>query len=160
MKYIDSQIHKYDGYVVMELCDCDLETYLERYERKIPDDVAKTVIKSMIEAIAVLRENIIHSVYINPKNFLIKNNQIKFNPISSGKYYVNFKDLSISSAPLYMAPEVVLSGSMEKESDNYSAEIWSIGVMAYELAVGILPFGYRNWDVHKNKMIEENIALN
>ena len=59
----------------------------------------------MTNAIGLLRSKGYNCVYINPKNFLIKDRYIKFNPISSRKYeYINMEDLSISSAPLYMAP--------------------------------------------------------
>lgn len=40
VQYIDSQIHEGGGYIVLELCECDLGAYLTKYEWKMPESVA------------------------------------------------------------------------------------------------------------------------
>ena len=42
---------------------------------------------------------------------------------------------SLKGTPLYMAPEVV-----KEEPYNHSADLWSLGVILYELATGTPPF--------------------
>lgn len=42
---------------------------------------------------------------------------------------------SLKGTPLYMAPEVV-----KEEPYNHTADLWSLGVILYELATGTPPF--------------------
>ena len=42
---------------------------------------------------------------------------------------------SLKGTPLYMAPEVV-----KEEPYNHSADLWSLGVILFELATGTPPF--------------------
>lgn len=98
-------------------------------------------------------------MYVNPKNFLIKKGVAKLNPIGIGKYQVDLRESSISSLPLYMAPEVILCGDLNRSENNSKAEIWSVGVIAYELAVGCLPFSYQSWDTYRTRILNEQISI-
>lgn len=120
----------------MELCECSLNKYMESYERRVPYEVVQTVIKSMVVALETLKEHQVHPVYINPQNFLIKDGWVKFNPLSPQRYAGFASDLPASLASLYMAPKAM---RLKKLESNDHPIIWSIGVIAYELAVGILP---------------------
>ena len=49
---------------------------------------------------------------------------------------------SIVGTPHYMAPEVILG-----EGYSYSVDIWSMGVIMYELVCGTVPFGESTLDM-------------
>jgi serine/threonine protein kinase len=45
----------------------------------------------------------------------------------------------VLGTPFYMAPEL-----LQKEKYNYKADVWSFGVIVYQLLSGITPFNGRN----------------
>lgn len=102
-----------------------------KYEWKMPESVSETILNHIVEALSILRKQGFYSVYLNPQNFLMKKGLCKLNPIGLGKYQVDLRETSISSLPLYMAPEVILCGDLNKSENNSKAEIWSLGVIAY-----------------------------
>ena len=62
--------------------------------------------------------------------------------------YLDIDDLSstICGSPLMMAPEVINGNDY-----NHKADIWSIGVIFYEMLVGSTPFiGLNKFDLKKN----------
>jgi len=56
---------------------------------------------------------------------------------------------TICGTPLYMAPQVV-----QKHYYSYKADIWSIGVILFELLNGITPFHARNRAEFEGKVQE------
>ena len=78
---------------------------------------------------------------IKPHNILLKNiYNVKISDFGFAKYYDKF-DLSktLCGSPIYMAPEI-----MQFKSYNYKTDIWSLGILLYELLYGTPPFIARN----------------
>jgi hypothetical protein len=57
----------------------------------MPEKVSQTIMSHIVEALSVLREQDFYSVYVNPKNFMIKDGIVKINPIGLGKYQVDLR---------------------------------------------------------------------
>ena len=60
---------------------------------------------------------------------------------------------TLCGSPLYMAPEVL----SERRYDS-RADLWSVGVMLFEMLVGHVPFSGNNI-VHLKKVIDNNEAF-
>mmetsp|Transcript_19211 Transcript_19211/g.29442 ORF Transcript_19211/g.29442 Transcript_19211/m.29442 type:complete len:136 (-) Transcript_19211:978-1385(-) len=71
---------------------------------------------------------------------------------------------TICGTPLYMAPQVV-----QKNTYSYKADIWSLGVILYELLTGLTPFHARDRREFEGKVdaslynlsevVKENLTL-
>jgi serine/threonine protein kinase len=74
---------------------------------------------------------------LKPSNILMHNGTIKLGDFGFCKSLENQRDLAqtMLGSPIYMAPEV-----LRGEIYTIKADIWSLGVVIYEMAFGFCPF--------------------
>jgi len=122
---------------VTELAQGELFETLED-DKRLPEDVVRKIAKDLVQALHYLHSNRVIHRDMKPQNILIcPNGVVKlcdfgFARVMSQQTVVL---TSIKGTPLYMAPEVV----KEKPYDH-TADLWSMGVILYELYVGQPPF--------------------
>jgi serine/threonine-protein kinase len=114
-----------------------LDRYLQRQSR-LPDDEVIRILLQIISALQYLHSQDIHHRDIKPQNFRIQADgtvkMLDFG-IAKHKYTPKFtRQGFIIGTTEYMAPE-----QFEQRSEIKS-DIWSFGVMAYEIATGFMPF--------------------
>ena len=120
-----------------ELAQGELFETLED-DKRLPEDVVRKIAKDLVQALHYLHSNRVIHRDMKPQNILIcPNGVVKlcdfgFARVMSQQTVVL---TSIKGTPLYMAPEVV----KEKPYDH-TADLWSMGVILYELYVGQPPF--------------------
>ena len=74
---------------------------------------------------------------LTPDNFIIDTKgNLLINKIDCVKLVRSGRTLSIVGLPHYMAPEI-----FQSKGYNYSVDLWSLGVVLYEMVCGRLPFG-------------------
>jgi len=132
-------------YIVLEYCDGgDLFSYLEKRNFSIKEEKAANIIKQLSQAISYLHSyGVIHRD-IKPENILMMND--------SDNAEVKILDFGLSDilnpgqvcnesygTISYVAPEILLGYSY-----SFPADLWSIGVLAYLLLVGCLPFDHES----------------
>ena len=127
-------------FLILELCDTDLYSYINNNE--IDEKTTKFIIKQIIEAIKYIMDNNIVHRDLKPHNILI-NKETKQIKICDFGFAKEFKDTLLSDticgSPLYMAPEL-----LQNQKYNIKSDIWSIGIIMYEIVMKDHPFKSNN----------------
>ena len=136
----------YEGYcIVMELCDGDLRKILKNYKPNgLPLELINKIFQQLNDVLnEMLKINCIHRD-LKPENILIKYKDkekkffdIKLTDFGLSTYEINSTIGSHSKAGTlnYCAPEI------EKSHYNNKCDLWSLGVILYELYTNEYIFG-------------------
>tara|TARA_B110001469_G_scaffold126654_1_gene144910 strand:+ start:2334 stop:3641 length:1308 start_codon:yes stop_codon:yes gene_type:complete len=117
----------------------DFSNFLRK--RPLKEKYAVKYLKQLSEGLKyLLSNNIIHRD-LKPQNILITGvGDIKITDFGFARYFDN--DLliqTICGSPLYMAPEI-----MKSQKYDYKSDLWSVGIIFYEMLVGNTPFKSKN----------------
>lgn len=84
----------------------------------------------------LVKNGIIHRD-LKPENILIKDTSLKIADFGFAKNLENGSSIlkTLVGTPAYMAPQI-----LKEERYTYKCDIWSIGVLTYELVVGKVPW--------------------
>ncbi|BDA40985.1 probable serine/threonine-protein kinase 36 [Coccomyxa sp. Obi] len=123
--------------VVTEFAQGELFEVLED-DKTLPEEEVRNIAKQLVRALHYLHSHRIIHRDMKPQNVLIgANGCVKLcdfgfaRAMSCSTLVVT----SIKGTPLYMAPELV-----QEQPYNHTADLWSLGVILYELFVGQPPF--------------------
>ena len=115
-------------YAVMEYCDDgNLARYIKNND--FDEQTIKNYFGQIINGVTYLHDNKIIHRDIKPDNILLSNGCIKICDFGLSKIFSGLKKVnSVCGSPLYMAPEL-----FRDKCYNYAIDIWSCGVLLYEL---------------------------
>ena len=117
----------------------DFSKFLKK--RPLKEKYAVKYLKQLSEGLKyLLSNNIIHRD-LKPQNILVSDiGDIKITDFGFARYFDS--DLliqTICGSPLYMAPEI-----MKSQKYDYKSDLWSVGIIFYEMLVGTTPFNSKN----------------
>lgn len=142
IKFLDTIENKDYIYIIMEYCKYgDLRNFLKR--KKINEYKAQIIMKQLISGLKYLYDNNIFHRDLKPQNILVSDNcVIKITDFGLAKECEdnNLSD-TICGSPIYMAPEII-----QHTKYNSKADIWSLGIIFYELLTGKTPYNIKNYD--------------
>ncbi|CAK79528.1 unnamed protein product (macronuclear) [Paramecium tetraurelia] len=129
-------------YIITEFCNGgDLREYLKK-RKSIPENDAINVLKDLLHGIkALLKIGIIHRD-IKPANIMIHDGVFKITDFGFAKQVDSHIDTIMNSlvgTPLYMSPQI-----LKRQSYTSKCDIWSLGLIFYELIYGITPWHSQN----------------
>lgn len=163
VKYIGNIETEECYYIIMELCDTDLDIILKEKKDGFTEKELKQILIELNNVFHIIKEKQIIHRDIKLKNILIKYDNkiplIKFKPKLSDFGFSKVMDEDITSTklgtPATMAPEV-----LKNEDYNWKADIYSLGVISYQLLFKRLPFNGRNEkEIIKNIMKSKGIEI-
>ena len=123
-------------------------------DKKLPEKQIKEIALQLTSALFYLHNNNIIHRDIKPQNVLISaSGIIKICDFGFARAIDNKTMItSIKGTPLYMAPEL-----LKEYPYNKKADLWSLGVILYELYVGQPPFYTNNFQTLLHKIAKEEI---
>lgn len=138
VKCYDTYVTHGVTYIVMELCDSgDLQSIMNG---PMKEDHVKYYFCQFINGLKFLHTyNIIHRD-IKPKNILLTNKRKELKLADFGFAKVTSRNSlheSICGSPLYMSPEI-----LSEEAYGDLTDLWSVGMILYEMLYGIHPFNH------------------
>lgn len=126
-------------YLVLEHCDGgDLRDHLRQLGRPLSEPEARHLLAQLASALAFLRDHRVVHRDLKPQNLLLQLPGLVLKLADFG-FAKHLRDdemaATICGSPLYMAPEVFRGSKY-----SAAADLWSVGVLAYEMLVGRVPF--------------------
>jgi serine/threonine protein kinase len=104
----------------------------------------------------LLENNILHRD-LKPQNILLsKNYDIKITDFGFATYYTKNTIINtLCGSPMYMAPEIIT-----KNGYDYKSDLWSVGIILYEMVHGYTPFNVHNFIDLVLEIKKKNIVIN
>ena len=137
IQMLDTFETKNEFCVVTEFARGELFEVLED-DKRMPEDEVRSIAKQLVRALHYLHSNRIIHRDMKPQNILIgAQGQVKLCDFGFARAMSQNTMVltSIKGTPLYMAPELV-----QEQPYNHTVDLWSLGVILYELFVGQPPF--------------------
>jgi len=149
--------------LVLELCEGG-ELY-DRIQQKqfYPEQEAKVLIRNLLAAVDFVHKKGIMHRDLKPENILlaskVSNTDIKISDFGLAKISKDFprrlpRSHSICGSDFYLAPEVIKQEEYGREID-----IWSVGVIAYVVLSGSLPFFHNVLHKLYRQIVERDLSF-
>lgn len=170
IKYVGFKETSSNYYLILEYCNGgSLNNSLNQYMSKnnnspFPQGIVRFIMKQIINGLVYLHsKHIIHRdlksdnillsfpTDVDQNNMNILKATIKIIDFGFARYLrKNEHASSIIGTPLWMDPIILNKGRNKnnKQKCYYSekCDIWSLGIIAYQLLIGVMPFKGENWD--------------
>ena len=148
LKIEDCFFDSINYYLIIEYCNSNLTELIDK-KKIVSENQVKYIIFQLLEVISYLNSKSLIHTDIKPDNILIfstyyHNNEefynIKLLNFGSSTFMEKQNNVENLNYPLYVSPEIF------DNNYNIKNDIWSIGVVMYELLFGFIPFYGENYD--------------
>ncbi|XP_025209160.1 serine/threonine-protein kinase ULK3-like isoform X1 [Melanaphis sacchari] len=126
-------------YIILEHCDGgDLSTFIKQ-RKKLSEKVCRKFMQQLALALQFLRSHNVSHLDLKPQNLLLMRSPqltLKVGDFGLANFMSEKTQMeNIRGSPLYMAPEMLLHNRYDVKAD-----LWSVGVIAYECIFGHAPY--------------------
>lgn len=141
-------------YLIMEYCPGgDLSAFIKS-RRTIPEKYVRRFVQQIACALMHLHLKGIAHMDLKPQNILLtstNNPSLKLADFGFAQYMRDNKQArSLRGSPLYMAPEILKCKVYDRKVD-----LWSVGVILYEVIFGYAPFVSNTLDELEKKILDD-----
>jgi len=128
-------------YMILEFCERGslYDILCRSVKGRLVENVAARYFQSAVDAVAYLHSNGIIHCDIKPDNFVLaQDGNIKLTDFG---FSVRDNERNLSGgSPVYMSPEHLAAWRTGSDDFDHRCDIYSLGVMLYEILVGDLPY--------------------
>lgn len=129
-------------YIVTEYCeDGDLRNFIKR-KRRVGEVEALKILRDIMNGFKYLCSHEIIHRDLKPANILVHNGRCKISDFGFAKnleFGENTILRSVVGTPLYMSPQI-----LSKQSYTNKSDLWSVGLIFYEMIYGQTPWPANN----------------
>ncbi|CAD8207990.1 unnamed protein product [Paramecium pentaurelia] len=147
---IDVLLHDEHVILILERCECDLSDLIRkrrRQQQRFTPAEALEIIKQITNGYKLLLEqNIIHRD-LKPQNILYLNNTYKIADFGLARIADKFGIYTKLGTPRYAAPQLFWDYQY-----SYSADIYSLGIIFYQLIYDSFPFDAKDFQRLKHEL--------
>ena len=155
VQMIEAKIGHHFTYIILEICDTDLRK--ELVSRKFSEAECVAAFDEIMQGFKVLvSKGYIHRD-IKPANTLIKNHHYKvadFGFACKADILGRKKLTDICGTPIYMAPQL-----LKNEPYTAKSDIWSLGLMLYEMIFGFAPWPCRSLEEYLSGIYHKPVCF-
>lgn len=143
------KVEKLPGYTIILMEICEGGELKKKIECGLNETTVKNYVKQLVRAyLHILKFSIVHRD-LKPTNVLVsKEGTLKLIDFGLSKVLSTDMTATMCGSPLYMAPEILY-----KQDYDSNADIWSLGILVYEMTYGFTPFN----ESHDIKTLKFNI---
>jgi len=143
------KVEKLQNYIIILMEICEGGELKKKIEGCLTEATVKNYVKQLVRAyLHILKFSIVHRD-LKPTNVLVsKEGVLKLIDFGLSKVLSTDMTATICGSPLYMAPEILY-----KQDYDSNADIWSLGILVYEMIYGFTPFS----ESHDIKSLKYNI---
>lgn len=135
-------------YLVIQYCNNgDLEKYVQKVGR-LPEEQAVYFLMQIMNGFQVLHGNKVMHRDFKLANIFLHDDTVVIGDFGFAKKGVEVTKTKLGT-PITMAPEMLLGNGGEYTNKT---DLWSIGIVFYQLLFGRIPFDVRNYDELKEKV--------
>jgi len=161
--FIDSAVDNDYRYIYMEYCDAgSLEQFKNDHKLKgknIPSDLVLDWMIEILIALFVLNKHSIIHRDIKAENILLKKEVVdnkeylvaKLIDLGISRQMMEGLDFTLCGTPFYLCPEIATGLTRY----DFNVDIWSLGVVMYEMLTLKKPFGDPSEEAHKDAGVSE-----
>ena len=155
MKCFDIYSTQNNCYIITEFCnEGDLENLLKKRD-KLPESEVIPIFRDIVNGFTVVAESGFLHRDSKPANILLKDKVAKIADFGfAKKSSSNPKEEINVGSPLYMSPE-----SLKHNLYTIKNDIWSLGIILYEMLHGKTPWKVRDEEELKEKMTKQTFTM-
>ena len=146
---------------VLELCEGGELYHRMHQKQSYSENEAKALLRQLLEAVGCIHSKGIMHRDIKPENILLvskaNDSDIKLSDFGLAKQSKDSqfpRSFSICGSDFYLAPEVI-----KQEEYGREVDIWAVGVVAYVMLSGSLPFFHNILHKLYRKIVERDISF-
>jgi len=120
-------------------------------QKRLPVNEAVRITSEILDGLTAIHESGFIHGDIKPDNILMDGQTPMVSDFANSRLFASLEQPPLIGWRCYVSPEVI-----SEETISFPSDIWSMGVMLYEMTTGMLPFGNKDTPIAKMVNLIQN----